>query len=100
MADMTSTDDPFEEFEVESGSEKEFLIANLRNDAPQDEIEQFIEARKPLLPNLSSVVQQWGTIVDQREFDETVRTARVSDADFGSQDWQEFKFLKTRCRPM
>jgi len=94
MADMTSTDDPFEEFEVESGSEKEFLIANLKNDAPKDEVEQFREARKPLSAEYSSSAQQWDTTMNQEDFEETVRTARVSDRDFGSQDWQEFKFLQ------
>jgi hypothetical protein len=95
MANMTSTDDPFEEFEVESGSEKEFLIANLKNDAPKDEVEQFREARKPLSAEYSSSAQQWDTTMNQEDFEETVRTAWVSDRDFGSQDWQEFKFLQS-----
>lgn len=95
VADMTSTDDPFEEFEVESGSEKEFLISNLKNDAPQGEVVQFRGARKALPANYSSNVQEWDTTMNQKDFDETVRTARVSDTDFGGQDWQEFRFLQT-----
>jgi len=94
MLDTTSTDDPFEEFEVESGSEKEFLIANLKYDAPQEDVEQFREARNPPAVNYSRIVQQWNTTMNQRDFEETVCTARVSDIYFRGQDWQEFKFLQ------
>jgi hypothetical protein len=94
MADTTSTEDPFEDFDVDSGSEKEFLIANLRNDAPKDEVEQFREARKPLSLNFSSTVQQSDTTMGQKDFEETVRTAWVSDTHFGGREWQEFKFLQ------
>lgn len=92
MADTMSTEDPFEDFDVDSGSEKEFLIANLRNDAPKDAVEQFRRARS-LPATIPSTVQQWDTTMDQKAFDETIRAARVSDTDFGGQDWQEFKFL-------
>lgn len=88
MADTASTEDPFEDFDVDSGSEKEFLIANLKNDAPKAEVEQFREAQKQLSLNFSSNVQQWDTNVIQKTFEETIRTGRVSDIDFGGQDWQ------------
>jgi hypothetical protein len=94
MADTTSTEDPFEDFDVDSGSEKEFLIANLRNDAPKDAVEQFWRAGN-LPATLSSSIQQWDITMDQKDVDETVRTARVSDTDFGDQDWREFKFLQS-----
>ena len=54
MADMTSTEDPFDEFDVDSGSEKEFLVANLRNDAPEDAVEQLKEAGKSVSSNFSN----------------------------------------------
>jgi hypothetical protein len=98
-ADVISTNEIseniFEEFEVRSGSEKEFLISNLKSDAPPDEVEELRRASGAFPANFSSDVQQWDTIMDQREFEETVRTARVSDRDFGAQDWQEFKFLQS-----
>ena len=96
---MTSTEDPFEDFDVDSGSEKEFLIANLKSDAPKDAVEQFRRARGILSATSLSSVQQRDTTMDQKDFDETARTARVSDTDFGGQDWQEFKFLQVRRRP-
>src|SRR5277367_6056535 len=96
---MTSTEYPFEDFDVDSGSEKEFLIANLKNDAPKDAVEQFRQARSILSATSLSSVQQRDTTMDQKDFDETARTARVSDTDFGGQDWQEFKFLQVRRRP-
>jgi len=84
MADTTSTGDPFEDFDVDSGSEKEFLIANLRNDAPKDEVEQFKEARKPSSLNFSGIAKQWDTTMNQKDSEETVRTAWVSDTLRGS----------------
>lgn len=92
---MMSTEDPFEDFDVDSGSEKEFLIVNLKNDAPKDAVEQFRRARGVLSATSLSSVQQRGTTMDQKDSDETTRTARVSDTDFGGQDWQEFKFLQS-----
>jgi hypothetical protein len=94
-ADVLSIDDPFDEFEVYSGSEKDFLISNLKNDAPEDEVELLRRASRALPASFSSNVKEWDTTMNQREFDETVQTARVSDKVFGGQDWQEFKFLQS-----
>ena len=91
---MALVDDLFEDFDVASGSEKEFLIANLKNDAPQEDVEEFIEAWTPWSLKASRNIQQWNTTMDQTDFEETVRTSRVSEIVFRSRDWQEFKFLQ------
>lgn len=80
-------DDPFEDFQVESGSEKDFLISNLREDAPKDEVEILDRARRSLTPVL---VEYRKTKMTGNEFKEVPRTAQVSDRECGSQDWLEF----------
>lgn len=80
---MRSTDDPFDEFDVESGSEKDFLIAHLKNDAPIDEVEKLRNARKPLSISYSSNAQHLDTGMNQRDYKETAHIARVSDIDLG-----------------
>lgn len=57
-ADAVSAYDPFEGFEVDSGSEKEFLIANLKYDAPKDEVERLRQAREALQVSFSTTVQE------------------------------------------
>lgn len=88
--DAMSTIDPLEDFDVASGSEKEFLLAHLDNDAPKDEVEHLWRARGVRWPEELSAVRLWDTTMTEEEFEETTLSAKMNERDFGSHDLQEF----------
>lgn len=77
-----------------SRSEADFLMENLLHDAPPAEVKALLAAWQSPLPNVFSATDTWDTTMTGPEFADTMVSAQLSDRDYGSHDWQEFKFLQ------
>ncbi|KAI9745656.1 MAG: hypothetical protein M1818_001190 [Claussenomyces sp. TS43310] len=62
-----ASEDPFADFDVESGSEKDFMMDLLENNAPDEEVNKFQRARRALTPEFSdSTSSSNSTLVHQQ----------------------------------
>lgn len=88
-SDSNSIEDPLKDFDVESGSEKDFLIYCLSNDTPKEDIDQFEQARRAPTPEYLMPLDEWNTEMTSEEWNDTLAALQRSGS-----DWQEFKFLE------
>jgi hypothetical protein len=70
-------DDPFVDYDIESGSEKDFLITSIKY-APVEEVQEIRRASQGSLPGALSPASKWDTAMTLRKFKEKISIATVS----------------------